>query len=146
MLLAATIGSLSVNTPGVYEPSHTISIQQKEPKINDKAKDGKMPAAAKVSAKSKPKLKEERRIFNVTAYSLPGTTASGERVQQGRTIACSRDIPFGTEIHIPSLRHTYVCTDRGSAIVSGHLDIYYNSKKAALLFGRQYLEAIVKFK
>ncbi|KTS84490.1 hypothetical protein NS115_03715 [Paenibacillus jamilae] len=92
-------------------------------------------------------------MYNVTAYSLGdgytpshGVTASGERVQQGRTIACPRKLPFGTEVYIPSLNHTYVCTDRGGAIKSGHLDVYFKSVSDAEKFGRQWIEVEVRQK
>ncbi|WP_167346963.1 3D domain-containing protein [Paenibacillus jamilae] len=118
----------------------------------------KKPVAAKEPKKQKKatvhkKAKSKREIYNVTAYSLGdgytpshGVTASGERVQQGRTIACPRKLPFGTEVYIPSLNHTYVCTDRGGAIKSGHLDVYFKSVSDAEKFGRQWIEVEVRQK
>ncbi|MFD1067833.1 LysM peptidoglycan-binding domain-containing protein [Oceanobacillus locisalsi] len=94
--------------------------------------------------------------FTVTAYTAgeestgkepgdPGyrVTASGEEVEEGRTIACPESLPFGTKIHIPELDETYVCEDRGSAITNGHLDIYKEDLDDALEFGVQELQAKV---
>jgi len=94
--------------------------------------------------------------FTVTAYTAGpestgkepgdpayGITASGEEVEEGRTIACPQSLPFGTKIHIPELDETYVCEDRGSAITNGHLDIYKEDLDDALEFGVQELQAKV---
>lgn len=127
----------------------------KEP---EKQTEPKEPAAAKEPTKQKtvePKTEapSKKEIYNVSAYSLGdsstpthGITASGERVQEGRTVACPRELPFGTEVYIPSLDHTYVCTDRGGAIKSGHLDIYFEDIDEALDFGRQHIEVEIKKK
>ncbi|GIO17278.1 hypothetical protein J18TS1_03780 [Oceanobacillus oncorhynchi subsp. incaldanensis] len=94
--------------------------------------------------------------FTVTAYTAGpestgkepgdpayGITASGEEVEEGRTIACPQSLPFGTKIHIPEQDETYVCEDRGSAITNGHLDIYKEDLDDALEFGVQELQAKV---
>lgn len=94
--------------------------------------------------------------FTVTAYTAGpestgkepgdpayGITASGAEVQEGNTIACPQDLPFGTKIHIPKLNETYVCEDRGSAITNGHLDIYMEDLGDALQFGVQQLQVKV---
>jgi 3D (Asp-Asp-Asp) domain-containing protein len=73
-----------------------------------------------------------------------GITASGERVKAGRTLACPRSLPFGTEVYIPKLKHVYTCTDRGGLIKSGHLDIYVGSVDEAIQFGRQRLEVEIR--
>jgi len=70
-----------------------------------------------------------------------GITASGSVVQENQTIACPQSLDFGTSIYIPALGETFVCEDRGSAITSGHLDIYMESLDDALEFGVQNLQA-----
>lgn len=101
----------------------------------------------------KPQRQKRRAVYEVTAYALGdgltpthGETASGERVKQGRTMACPKSLPFGTELYIPELDHTYTCTDRGGRITSGHLDIYFESIDRANEFGRQSLEVIIRKK
>lgn len=88
--------------------------------------------------------------FSVTAYTAGkestdkevgdpgyGITASGNVVEEDRTIACPQSLDFGTSIYISELDKTFVCEDRGSAITSGHLDIYMEDLDDALEFGVQ---------
>lgn len=94
------------------------------------------------------------RSFTVTAYTAGyestrkhpgdpgyGITASGTTVKEGQTIACPSNIPFGTKIYIHSLKETYICEDRGSAITQGKLDIYIEDLSQALQFGVKNLQA-----
>lgn len=71
-----------------------------------------------------------------------GITASGEKAAPNRTIAASKDIPFGTEICItcpsyPSVNGIYVVEDRGGAIKNGKVDIFMTSRSEARKFGRR---------
>ncbi|GIN22523.1 3D domain-containing protein [Siminovitchia fordii] len=68
-----------------------------------------------------------------------GKTASGAYVQEGVTIACSPEVPFGTKIKIESIG-VRTCQDRGAAITSGKLDVYMSSLSQAQAFGRQNLK------
>lgn len=94
---------------------------------------------------------EDRRVMQITAYTANdfsmnglGITANGERVQEGRTIAADKSIPFGTEIFIPELDRTYTVSDRGGAISRGRLDLYMDSRADAMEFGVQELEVIIR--
>ena len=77
------------------------------------------------------------------AFILPRRTASGHLIRPGdKFIAAPKNIPFGTMIDIPG----YGCVpvlDRGGAIFGNKLDVYFDSHKAALNWGRQNLK--VKF-
>lgn len=93
----------------------------------------------------------ERRVMRVTAYTANdegmdglGITASGERVQEGRTIAADPSIPFGTEVYIPSLGGSYIVEDRGGAIRGDRLDLYIEDLGHALEFGVQELEVWIR--
>lgn len=93
----------------------------------------------------------EKRVMRVTAYTNHdpgmdglGITASGEKTQEGRTIAADRSIPFGTEIYIPALGQTYTVTDRGGAIRGDRLDLYIEDLDRALEFGVQDLEVFIR--
>jgi 3D (Asp-Asp-Asp) domain-containing protein len=91
-------------------------------------------------------------IYEVTAYTLRasetggktpshpayGITASGKRVEAGVTIACPRELPFGTRVEIEGVGER-VCWDTGGAIKGRKLDLYIPSLKEALKFGRQEL-------
>lgn len=72
-----------------------------------------------------------------------GITASGEQVVDMWTIACPPEIPFGTRIYIAEVQWVYSCQDRGSAITSGHLDIYMSDLDHALQFGRRKLHIFI---
>jgi 3D (Asp-Asp-Asp) domain-containing protein len=94
----------------------------------------------------------EWQTFEVTAYTAGpestgkqpgddgyGITASGEHVRENYTIACPPSLPFGQRLEIEGIGER-VCTDRGSAIKEGRLDIYIPELKDALAFGRQTVE------
>ncbi|WP_145052481.1 3D domain-containing protein [Paenibacillus xylanexedens] len=157
--------------PTITQPQVTVkqpSVETKQPELKDVAKSQAKPKtktpvketpkkAAEPKAAAKPKTEAKAKAkgvtFEVTAYSLGdgftpshGITASGERVKEGRTMACSKELPFGTQIFFPDLDHTYTCTDRGGMITPGHADIYMESRKQALKFGRQHLEGIIIYK
>jgi 3D (Asp-Asp-Asp) domain-containing protein len=89
--------------------------------------------------------------FEVTAYTANeestgkspgdagyGITASGEHVRENYTIACPPSRAFGTRLEIEGIGER-VCSDRGSAITEGRLDIYIAELKEARQFGRQWL-------
>lgn len=67
-------------------------------------------------------------------------TASGTKMVQGRTIAVDpRDIPLGSKVHIVGMGE-YIAEDTGSAIKGNIIDIYFDSHKEALDFGRQNIQ------
>ena len=95
---------------------------------------------------------EDRRVMKITAYTKNdkgmdglGITTSGERVQEGRTMAAGPSLPFGTEVYIPALDHTYTIVDRGGAIKGNRLDLYMEQYDDAMEFGVQDLEAVIKY-
>jgi 3D (Asp-Asp-Asp) domain-containing protein len=65
-------------------------------------------------------------------------TASGTKVQEGKTIACPSSLDFGTKLNIENVG-LRVCEDRGGAIKSDRLDLYVSSLSAAIEFGKQTL-------
>ena len=69
-----------------------------------------------------------------------GITASGLKVTEKRTLACPKELPFGTKLKIEGLGE-YRCEDRGGAIKGNKIDIYVETKKEAFAFGRQNLTA-----
>ncbi|MFA5926190.1 MAG: 3D domain-containing protein [Parcubacteria group bacterium] len=89
-------------------------------------------------------------VMNASAYTASadecgksdGITASGARVQSGRTLACPSVYRFGTKVEIEGMG-TYICEDRGGAIKGNHFDIYMKTKKEAFSFGRRNLVASV---
>ncbi|MFN0225916.1 MULTISPECIES: 3D domain-containing protein [Paenibacillus] len=80
--------------------------------------------------------------YVVTAYALRGTTASGNPVRAGVTVACPKELPFGTRLLIEGVGER-VCTDRGGAIHGHRLDLYVTSARQVRQFGRQTLDVTI---
>lgn len=82
--------------------------------------------------------------YIITAYcpcveccgKTDGITASGEKATQGITVAMNKSIPFGTKIYIDGVGERIV-QDRGGAIKGNKIDLYFDSHKKALEFGRK---------
>ncbi|TVY11149.1 3D domain-containing protein [Paenibacillus cremeus] len=164
--LAAILLFTNVKTASSVEEVHytttheTISSAAQEDVVTTQFTFPRTVAVKTVEAepKAKPKITyEEYGTFSVTAYTSGyestqkkkgdpgyGRTASGTLAKEGRTAACPRSIPFGVEIYIPELNHTYVCEDRGGAIKAGHLDLYFDNLQEAKDFGRQRLSIKAK--
>lgn len=64
-----------------------------------------------------------------------GITSSGASVKENHTIACPKNLEFGTKVYIPSLNTIYTCEDRGGAIKGNRLDIYIENLDDAYTFG-----------
>ncbi|GGA51180.1 3D domain-containing protein [Paenibacillus physcomitrellae] len=88
------------------------------------------------------KYKKLLKNVSMTAYSSEeagiGTkTASGTRVEEGRTIAVDKNvIPLGWWVYIEGLGFRRA-EDTGGAIKGNKIDVYYDTIKAAKNFGRK---------
>lgn len=70
-------------------------------------------------------------------------TSIGAIAKAGTTIAVDpRVIPYGSEIQIDG--HTYIAQDTGGAIKGNRIDVYFDSHREALVFGRQKAEIFIK--
>lgn len=95
-------------------------------------------------------LPKEKFIINASAYTTAAdecgkndrVTSSGLKVEEGRTIACPPEFPFGAKIYIEGVGERR-CEDRGGAIKGNHVDIYMETKTDAFAFGRKNLTAYV---
>lgn len=90
-------------------------------------------------------------VFKITYYchcsdctgKNDGITATGTKVQEGRTIAVyPAQIPLGSEVVIDG--NTYVAEDKGSGVGMNRIDIYVDSHEKALQLGVKYAEVFVK--
>lgn len=98
-------------------------------------------------------------IYVITAYTagaestgksrshpLYGVTASGDYVEDGITLACPPEMPFGTVLRIEGVGEydgygdERVCADRGGAIKGKRIDVYIADLEAALELGRREME------
>lgn len=119
-------------------------------------------AALKAEVEAKPKVRPNESVnekqsvwqtFEASAYTAGkestgkskgdrgyGITASGSSVLEGVTVACPPSMSLGSVIEIKGVGER-VCQDRGSAITEGHLDIYMESDRDAVNFGRRLVQA-----
>ena len=88
----------------------------------------------------------------ITAYSAKETCipeqcimANGKRPVAGQSVACPRNIKFGTQIII--MGKVWTCEDRTALRYDGRYDLFmvYDEEayKKAKEFGKQYLEVII---
>lgn len=96
------------------------------------------------------KLGTEPVLFTVTAYcsckiccgnyspevtGRESRTATGTIPQQGRTISVDPTvIPYGSSVHVDGMGD-YIAEDCGGGVKQNHIEIYFESHEAALVFG-----------
>lgn len=76
----------------------------------------------------------------VTAYSSeesPGINAKGYSPIKGISIACPRNVRFGSRVYFPRLRLTRYCDDRTALQYDGRFDLYVGSKREAIAWGKR---------
>lgn len=87
----------------------------------------------------------EWQMFVITAYCYcekccgksDGVTATGRKAKQGRTVAVDPNvIPYGSIVYIDGVGD-YIAEDCGGKIKGNRIDIYFDSHKDALEFGKQ---------
>ncbi|MDQ8737445.1 ubiquitin-like domain-containing protein [Paenibacillus sp. LHD-38] len=126
-----------------------IGTKKEAPKVT--VLSSKSPSIASLT-KSGVTFKAKKVLKNVmlTAYSAGvastgkdtnhpqyGITASGARVQEGRTIAVDpKVIPIGWWVYIEGIGFRRA-EDKGSAIKGNKIDVYFDSTKVANKFGRK---------
>lgn len=130
------------------------SEEEKKKQELAKLEEQKQEQQAKVTSRSGSTLQntksEEWIKFIATGYCNcskcgggSGRTAMGTIPQANRTVAMPKGYSFGTKIEIQGMG-TYIVEDRGGAIKGNKIDIYFNSHKEALNFGKRtvYLRAV----
>ena len=78
--------------------------------------------------------------FTATAYTIEGTTASGEPTREGICASDPAVLPLGTRVRVRGAgRHSgvYVVKDSGRKIVGRRIDLYIANDAEAKRFGRQ---------
>lgn len=94
----------------------------------------------------------EWQTFKATAYcpcekccgKNDGITASGIKAKEGVTIAADWTVlPMFTKVEIDGLG-TRIVQDKGGAIKSNHIDIYFENHQKALEFGVQEVQLKIK--
>lgn len=106
------------------------------------------------------RLGTEPVLFTVTAYcscriccgnyspevtGREARTSTGAIPQQGRTIAVDpMVIPYGTSVHIDGMGD-YIAEDCGGAVRQNHIDVYFDSHEAAIMFGTRRLYVTINY-
>jgi len=78
----------------------------------------------------------------VTAYALPGTTATGMSVGYGIIAVDPRVIPLGTRLYVPGYGEG-IAADTGSAVKGNVVDVWLPSRDEALDWGIKHLTVTV---
>ncbi len=78
----------------------------------------------------------------VTAYALPGTTATGMPVGYGIIAVDPRVIPLGTRLYVPGYGEG-IAADTGSAVKGNVVDVWLPSRDEALDWGIKHLTVTV---
>ena len=69
-----------------------------------------------------------------------GICANGHRIMPGdKFVAAPSDMPFGTLIDVPGYGNKVPVYDRGGAIKTGKIDVFFQTHQEALNWGRQKL-------
>jgi len=80
--------------------------------------------------------------FHATAYCLKGRTASGVNARPGMIAADPNVLPLGTVVHLRAGRYTgvYTVADTGGRIRGRRVDVYVESQREAVEFGRRQIK------
>lgn len=79
-------------------------------------------------------------VFEASAYTIRGKTASGGRARKGTCAADPRVLPLGSRIRIHeagAFSGEYVVTDTGKSVKGREIDIFVGSSAEARRFGRR---------
>jgi 3D (Asp-Asp-Asp) domain-containing protein len=75
-------------------------------------------------------------LATITAYVATGhLNAAGHKPIPGISIAVPRSVPLGSQVTING--HTYIADDRTARKYDGRFDIFMDSRKAAIQWGKQ---------
>lgn len=83
-------------------------------------------------------------LMRATAYSIPGgTTATGDEAKWGVVAVDPNVIPLGSEVYVEGYGEA-TALDTGSAIKGNRIDLFMNSKEAAISWGVRYVVVYVQ--
>lgn len=149
LLLALSIGQTGYESASqAREAKNTIKIESV--KVEKSVEVKKEIKQVKATTSKKSSDDEHWMFFELTAYSNHenstgknksdpdyGITASGAKTKEGITIAADwRVLPKGTRVYIDGVGERIV-EDKGGAIKGNKIDVYFESEKEALKFGRK---------
>ncbi len=97
-------------------------------------------ASVPPQAAPQPAPSPTRMQFTATAYTTPGTTASGAHTRRGICAADPAVLPFGSRIRVEGAGRysgVYVVKDSGSKIDGREIDLYIADDGEAKRFGKR---------
>jgi len=142
---------LLTKTVSAEKQDQIVAVGTKKPEPKAAVLSAESETATKVTREGVTfKAKKVLKNVTLTAYSagfestgktedhpLYGITASGTKVQEGRTIAVDPDvIPLGWWVYIEGIGFRRA-EDKGSAVKGKKIDIYYDSETKAERFGKK---------
>ncbi|PZT57421.1 3D domain-containing protein [Paenibacillus silvae] len=156
LLLALSIGNIGQvgfeSASQAREAKNTTKIESVKVEKSVEPKKVTQKEIKQVKATTSKKSDEDYdwMYFELTAYSNHenstgknkgdtdyGITASGEKTKEGVTIAADwRVLPKGTRVYIDGVGERVV-QDKGGAIKNKRIDVYFESEREALNFGRK---------
>jgi len=119
-------------SPERIDPLAIKDLKLPQLEIDSEKASGKSPVA--------PNLADDEALdFHATAYCLKGRTASGVVAQSGVIAADPRVLPLGTVVHLRSGSYTgtYTVADTGGKIKGRRVDVFVNTHREAIQFGRR---------
>ena len=119
-------------SPERIDPLALKEVKSPQLEIDAEKVAGRLPVA--------PNLADDEALdFHATAYCLKGRTASGVVAQSGVIAADPRVLPLGTVVHLRSGSYTgtYTVADTGSKIKGRRVDVFVNTHREAVQFGRR---------
>lgn len=138
----------------IYEKDEDVKLTTKteaEPKQEPK-KETKKISEKKVKTKQV-SSRGDSRTFEATAYTddvqsqgkWVGQTASGMKPQVGVIAVDPKVIPLGTKLIVEGYNNNDICIagDTGGAIKGKRLDLFFNTRKEALAFGRRNVKVTI---
>ncbi|SFM16785.1 3D (Asp-Asp-Asp) domain-containing protein [Paenibacillus sp. 1_12] len=152
---AKQAGEAKIDT--LKHPTVTMSVMSETKIENMEVSEPEVPLVTSSETETKVDKKGSKVItMNVSEYSnhehstgkTPrsknyGITASGSRTEEGRTIAADwKVLPKGTKVYIEGIGERVV-EDKGGAIKGNKIDVFFESEKEALNFGRQQLNVTI---
>jgi 3D (Asp-Asp-Asp) domain-containing protein len=83
--------------------------------------------------------------YVATAYSLRGRTASGRPVAKGLIAADPRHLPLGSRVRLEAGNYSgeYLVADTGTLVRGKRIDIWTQSSREAMRFGRRTVKLTV---
>jgi 3D (Asp-Asp-Asp) domain-containing protein/peptidoglycan hydrolase CwlO-like protein len=127
---AANTGTVN-RTSAADSPVTNLRDNTRQPRETRQAS---APSTPGRSASPDPVSGVQQLVVRVTAYSLPGTTASGLPVGPGIIAVDPTVIPLGTRVYVPGYGYA-VAADTGSAVKGNIIDVWLPSLAAARAWG-----------